>query len=255
MTKEGCASQKVQKVLSGLGLGSRRKIETWIVEERIKVNGRIARLGDRIDASARITFDGRPINIRLNDRVVRVLAYHKPLGEISTRSDPQGRPTIFRSLPKLKRGRWISVGRLDVNTGGLILFTNDGELANRLMHPSQALEREYLCRVYGKADNEAIGQLKTGIRLNRQRVRFHSVQRRGGEKRNTWYSVIVKEGRYREVRKLWESVGCQVNRLIRIRYGNVVLPRNIKPGQYLELDATVIAGLAGAVKCGPAQDL
>ncbi|NKB64833.1 MAG: pseudouridine synthase [Gammaproteobacteria bacterium] len=235
--------ERLQKFLAGLGIGSRRKIETWILEGKIRVNGKVAKLGDRVNEHSQISIDGRPVKTRVVDVSQKVILYNKPEGEISTRDDPMKRPTVFRKLPGLKGQRWIAVGRLDLNTRGLILFTTDGKLANRLMHPSHELEREYLCRVFGQVSDDAIEQLQAGIELNGTTVKFHSVRRQRGEYSNTWYSVVVKEGKYREVRRMWEAVGCQVSRLIRTRYGVVGLPKGLRQGQWLELSPDVVSRL------------
>jgi len=243
MPRSEPSGERLQKYLAALGIGSRRKIEGWIAEGKVSVNGRVARLGDRVNTHSRISIGGRPVKLKPVAGKRRVLLYNKPEGEISTRSDPRGRPTVFRKLPKLRGERWIAVGRLDINTGGLILFTTDGALANRLMHPGQELEREYLCRVYGQVSDQSIERLREGIELEDHRVRFHYVCRRRGELSNTWYSVVVKEGKYREVRRMWAAVGCRVSRLVRIRYGNVELPRHLKPGQWIELGSRAISAL------------
>ena len=235
--------ERLQKYLAGLGISSRRKIETWISEGKIRVNGKVAVLGDRVTESSNITIDGRPVKTRPADSNQRVILYNKPEGEICTRDDPQGRGTVFRRLPRLKGQRWIAVGRLDVNTRGMILFTTDGRLANRLMHPSHELQREYLCRIYGQVTDEAMRDLQEGIDLDGSMVRFHEVKRQRGEYSNAWYSVVVKEGKYREVRRMWEFVGCQVSRLVRVRYGVVGLPRSLRQGQWVELDSDTVSKL------------
>jgi len=242
------SGERLQKYLSGLGVGSRRKIEEWIEQGRITVNGKVARLGDRVTPKCRIKIDGRPIKGKSQDpsqrRQQRVILYNKPEGEVCTRSDPGKRPTVFRRLPLLKGERWVAVGRLDINTRGLMLFTNDGDLANHLMHPKLGLEREYLCRVYGQVDNPSLERLKEGIEIDGQLIRFHQVRRQRGEHSNTWYSVVVKEGKYREVRRMWEAIGCKLSRLSRIRYGKVALPRGIKLGDWIELEPALIDQLA-----------
>jgi len=234
---------RLQKYLAALGIGSRRKIETWIAEGRVRVNGRIAILGDHVNMHSHISIDGKPVKLKPAAKKRRVLLYNKFEGEISTRSDPQRRPTVFRKLPKLKGERWVAVGRLDINTSGLILFTTDGLLANKLMHPRQELEREYLCRVYGKVSTQSIEQLQKGITLDSYSVHFYSIRRQLGGGSNTWYSVVVREGKYREVRRMWAAVGCKVSRLIRIRYGNIELPKYLKQGQWIELGFQDISAL------------
>lgn len=197
-----------------------------------------AKLGDRIDANstAKIRLDGRILSIREAQKdVCRVLAYYKPEGELCTRSDPQGRPTVFQRLPRLNSARWIAVGRLDVNTSGLLLFTTDGELANRLMHPSREVEREYAVRVFGEIDDAKIRQLTRGVQLEDGPASFRSVSYRGGEGINQWYNVSLTEGRNREVRRMWEAVGVQVSRLIRVRYGDIDLPKGLPRGGWVEL--------------------
>ncbi len=242
--------ERLQKVLAGRGFGSRRKIEDWISRGRISVDGKTAQLGDRVTPGSAITLDGKPLRTGPSDPLQRVLLYNKPEGEICTRSDPSNRATVFRNLPVLKGGRWIAVGRLDINTRGLLLFTNDGQLAHRWMHPGLELEREYLCRIFGKPDAAALQKLKDGIRIDGSLLRFHQIRKRSGMNANTWYSVIVKEGKYREVRKMWEAVGCRVSRLSRIRYGRIALPRGMKPGTWLELSPAEIRHLADSTGKG-----
>lgn len=234
-------SEKIQKVLARIGVGSRRQIEAWIAEGRVRVDGEIATIGLRIDDSARVQVDGKNIPIRLRAEDIeepKVLLYHKPEGEVCTRNDPEGRPTVFDKLPALKRQRWVAIGRLDINTSGLLLFTNDGELAHRLLHPSYEIEREYAVRVLGVVTPEMIKNLKRGVELEDGFAAFSSIVDAGGEGANHWYHVVLKEGRHREARRLWESQGIKVSRLIRIRFGNVVLPRGLRQRktEYLEAD-------------------
>jgi len=230
-------TEKLQKVLAREGLASRREIERWIGEGRISVNGKKATLGDRVEVTDKIRVDGRSVAVKAPEKqTTRVILYHKPEGEVCTRSDPEGRPTVFERLPKMKSGRWINVGRLDFNTSGLLLFTNDGELANRLMHPSSELEREYAVRVFGEVKPEVIKRLTQGVKLEDGIGRFNSVQKRGGAGLNQWYHVIIKEGRNREVRRLWESQGVTVSRLIRIRFGDVSLPKYLARGRWKEIE-------------------
>jgi len=224
--------EKLQKVLARLGLGSRREIERWISEGRIKVDDEVATLGDRITAKARVKVDGRPVKMDGAEKATRVLLYNKPEGEVCSASDPEGRKTVFDRLPKLQGERWIVVGRLDINTTGLLLFTTDGELANKLMHPSSEIDREYLVRVLGTADGRVLENLKTGVELEDGPAQFTDVVDGGGEGVNHWYYVCLKEGRNREVRRLWESQGLQVNRLKRVRFGPVFMPSRLKAGQY-----------------------
>lgn len=242
-------SERLQKYLASQGVGSRRKIEELIRQGRIQVNGKPAQIGDKVVPGCRVVIDGKALKLkqeRGSDSKVhqRVLVYNKPEGEICTRSDPRGRPTVFKNLPHLRGERWVAVGRLDINTRGLLLFTNDGNLANHLMHPSLGIEREYLCRVFGDVDKEAIKRLQDGIMIDGKKLRFQSIRRQQGENKNTWYSVVVTEGRYREVRRLWESVGCQLSRLSRIRYGKINLPRGIKLGGWIELEPALIDRLS-----------
>ena len=240
--------EKLQKVLARAGLGSRRELEEWIKSGRVKVNGELATLGDRVSAKDRIHVDGRLF--RTDKPRTRVIAYHKPIGEICTRSDPEGRPTIFDKLPKLRSARWVAIGRLDINTCGLILLTTDGELANHLMHPSSKIEREYAARVMGQVSEDMITLLKKGVLLEDGEARFDNVRYSGGEGVNQWYHVTLKEGRYREVRRLWEAIGVTVSRLMRIRFGSYELGRRLRPGNWAELSdediqqLRVVAGLA-----------
>ena len=239
--------QKLQKVLANLGLGSRRKMERWIEEGRVTVDGSVATLGDRVRAGQTLRLDGRPLEVDAAEQV-RVLLYHKPVREVCSRDDPEGRKTVFERLPKLKSGRWISVGRLDFNTSGVLLFTTDGALANALMHPSNAIEREYLVRVMGRVDEPMVERLKEGVELDDGPARFSDIQEGGGDGINRFFYVVLMEGRNREVRRLWESQGNTVSRLKRVRYGEVFLPSKLKKGQWLELpqrDVDVIYQMAG----------
>lgn len=232
-------SEKLQKVLARAGHGSRREVEAMIQQGRISVDGKISTLGDRVEmhAGTKIRLDGHVLSIiESQDTVCRVLAYYKPEGELCTRSDPEGRPTVFDRLPKMRGSRWVAVGRLDVNTSGLLLFTTDGELANRLMHPSREVEREYAVRVFGQIDDEKIKQLSRGVQLEDGPAAFRTIKYQGGEGLNQWYNVTLTEGRNREVRRLWEAVGVQVSRLIRVRYGDLNLPKGLPRGGYTELD-------------------
>jgi 23S rRNA pseudouridine2605 synthase len=235
---------RLQKALAEAGMGSRRETEGWIREGRVQVNGQVATLGQRVGPTDRIRIDGKDLR-RRPDRGPRlqVLAYNKPEGEIVTRKDPEERPTIFRHLPRPKTGRWISVGRLDVNTSGLLLVTNDGELANRLMHPSREVEREYAVRILGAVPDAAIDRLVQGVELDDGPARFDGIAPAGGEGANHWYKVTLKEGRNREVRRLWEAVGCRVSRLIRVRFGNVALGPRLFTGHWRPLTDDELAGL------------
>lgn len=229
-------SEKIQKVLANAGLGSRRQIETWIQEGRVTLNGRKATIGDRMTYHDAVCVDGREIKLlKSKNQKTRVLLYHKPEGEMCTRSDPEGRPTIFERLPIIRNSRWICVGRLDFNTSGLLLITNDGELANRLMHPSSHIEREYAVRVRGDLSSDILDKLKKGVQLEDGVARFENISDAGGSGSNHWYNVTVKEGRNRLVRRVWESQGFTISRLIRIRYGNVYLPPGLRRGKHVEL--------------------
>jgi 23S rRNA pseudouridine2605 synthase len=239
---------KLQKVLAQAGVGSRRDIEQMIEDGRIEVNDEVAHIGQRISYGDRIKVAGRPIKVRISPPPARILAYHKPVGEVVTHDDPQGRPTVFRRLPKLNNGKWMSVGRLDLNTEGLLLFTNSGELANQLMHPRFGVEREYAVRVLGSLDEASRTRLLEGVDIEGQKASFLSITPGGGEGVNQWYRVVITEGRNREVRKLFDAVGLTVNRLIRVRYGAIVLPRGLKRGVWVELgesDVRAVKSLAG----------
>ncbi len=242
-------SEKLQKVLARAGLGSRRELEGWIEAGRVRVNGRPAGLGDRVEPGDRLQVDGRDVSIDQAPRI-RVLAYNKPEGEVTTRSDPEGRPTVFDSLPRLGRGRWISVGRLDINSQGLLLFTNDGDLAAGLTHPSSEVEREYAVRVFGAVEPATLEQLQRGIELDDGPAAFDRIEDAGGEGRNHWYHVVLREGRHREVRRLWEAVERPVSRLIRVRYGPVALPRQLSRGRWQELESPAIGELLAAAGQG-----
>ncbi|GAA0521719.1 23S rRNA pseudouridine(2605) synthase RluB [Tatumella terrea] len=236
-------SEKLQKVLARAGHGSRREIESVISAGRVSVDGKVATLGDRVDTTAalKIRIDGHLVRVAESAaQVCRVLAYYKPEGELCTRNDPEGRPTVFDRLPRLNGARWIAVGRLDVNTCGLLLFTTDGELANRLMHPSREVEREYAVRVFGQIDDDKIRQLSLGVQLEDGPAAFKTLKFGGGEGLNQWYNVTLTEGRNREVRRLWEAVGVQVSRLIRVRYGDIPLPKGLPRGGYTEMDLTSV---------------
>ncbi|MEH6550843.1 MAG: 23S rRNA pseudouridine(2605) synthase RluB [Pseudomonadales bacterium] len=230
-------SEKLQKVLATAGKGSRREMERWISEGRVSVNGKLATLGDRVIETDKILLDGRPVK-RPDPKSHRnrILIYNKPEGEIVTRKDPEGRKTVFDRLPRLEGERWISVGRLDFNTSGLLLFTNDGELANALMHPSRQVDREYLCRVMGEVDDAMLARLREGVALEDGVAKFNTVGLRGGEGINRWYHVTLTQGRNKEVRRLWESQGVLVNRLKRVRYGNVIIPSFLAEGKWVEMD-------------------
>lgn len=241
-------SEKIQKVLARAGFGSRRQIEQWIEEGRIRVNQQTAKLGDRIDEDDSVELDGKRISAqRMQAATRRVLMYHKDVGTVCTRSDPEGRKTVFDDLPKLRSGRWILVGRLDITTTGLLLVTTDGELANRLMHPSYGFDREYLVRVLGKVDQSMLERLLHGVELEDGTARFESIADMGGEGANHWYKVVIKEGRNREVRRLWESQGIQVSRLSRVRFGPVSLPKSLRRGKWVDVEDQHISKLCELV--------
>ena len=237
------ASQKLQKVLAGSGLGSRRDMETWIEAGRVSVNGTVATLGRRVSPGDRILVDNRPVKLNLEDELPRVLIYHKREGEIVSRDDPQARTTVFEELPRVRNGKWIAIGRLDFNTEGLLIFTTSGDLANRLMHPSFEVEREYSVRIMGELSQEQMRSMTAGIQLDDGPAHFERIAEQGGESSNRWYQVIIKEGRNREVRRMFEAMGMMVSRLIRVRFGMVNLPPRVKRGQMLELESQQVAAI------------
>lgn len=225
------SGERLQKLLASAGHGSRRQIEQWIREQRLTVAGRIAQLGDRAEPGADIRLDGKRLDSRPADERA-VLIYHKPVGEMTTRKDPAGRPTVFERLPPPPSGRWVVIGRLDVNTTGLLLFTTDGALAHRLMHPSAEIEREYLVRVHGNPGPEVLERLRSGVMLEDGPARFDRIEAGGRSESHSWFRVTLREGRNREVRRLWEEVGLEVSRLTRLRYGSVTLPEDLRPGAW-----------------------
>jgi len=241
------ASEKIQKVLARTGFASRREAERWIIAGRITVDGVIATIGDRISEENKVLLDNKPLFLAWETNDVRVLAYYKPEGEICSRSDPEHKRTIFDNLPRLKIGRWIAAGRLDINTTGLILLSNDGDLINRLMHPSHEIEREYAVRILGEVTDEQIEQLKEGIHLDDGLAKFEKIRFAGGEGANRWYHVVLKEGRNREVRRMWEFFGIRVSRLSRIRFGNIHLRRGQKQGKFEKLEASELKVLYASV--------
>ncbi|WP_448118224.1 23S rRNA pseudouridine(2605) synthase RluB [Pseudomonas serbica] len=249
----GPAGEKLQKVLARIGVGSRRDVEAWISHGRIKVNGKDATLGQRVDMHDAITIDGKVIKREeAAESVRRVIMYNKPDGEICTRVDPEGRPTVFDKMPKPKEGRWINIGRLDINTTGLLMFTTDGELANRLMHPSYEMDREYAVRVRGEVDDEMIERLKAGVVLEDGPAKFTDIkQAPGGEGFNHWYHCVVMEGRNREVRRLWESQGLVVSRLKRVRFGPVFLNSDLPMGRWREMSQYEVDILSAEVGLTP----
>jgi 23S rRNA pseudouridine2605 synthase len=240
---------RLQKLLAQAGFGSRREIEDWMTAGRLSLNGRPAQLGNRATERDSIELDGKRLVFEKGTDETRVLMYHKPEGELVSRNDPKGRPTVFAHLPKIKGAKWMSIGRLDYNTSGLLLFTNSGELANGLMHPKFEIEREYAVRVFGGLTEEEIERLLAGIPLGDGMAAFGKVVPAGGEGSNRWYKVTLKEGRNREVRRLLEALGKQVSRLMRLRYGPVTLPEELKPGEWRELEPARVEELLS----GPAS--
>lgn len=242
---------RVQKLLAAAGIGSRRAVEQWIREGRVTIGGRRVELGDRAGPADDVRLDGRKLSLAAAlHKATEVLVYHKPVGEVATRSDPQGRPTVFERLPALPSGRWIVVGRLDVNTSGLLLFTTDGELAHRLMHPSTEVEREYLVRLRSEPSAAAIRALAEGVQLEDGPARFDRI----AQVRGNWYRVILREGRNREVRRLWAAVGLEVSRLVRIRYGPIELPESSRPGTFRRAGEAEVERLAALRGSGRGRD-
>lgn len=243
--------ERIHKVLARAGIGSRRAVERWIEARQVRVNGRVAEPGAALERDDRVQVRGRRYRVvAAARRAPRWLRYHKPEGEVTTRHDPEGRPTVFERLPALREGggRWVALGRLDVNTSGLMLFTDDGTLADALVHPSAGVEREYAVRVRGPVDADVLQRLTTGVALEDGEARFDRVADAGGEGSNHWYHVVIREGRRNEVRRLWEAVGCQVARLIRVRFGPVTLPRRLRAGRFEDLAAAerrALEALAG----------
>ena len=245
-------SEKLQKVLARAGMGSRREMEDWISRGRVTVDGKPATLGDRVSPTQQVRVDGHPVQIASEEQhICRVLAYHKPEGEICSRTDPEGRPTVFSRLPKIKGARWIAIGRLDINTSGLLLFTTDGELANRLMHPKFEVEREYAVRVFGEINDAMIQRLRTGVELEDGKANFKKIKALPGEGINRWFHVVLTEGRNREVRRMWESQGAVVSRLIRVRYGDLLLPKHLPAGGYAEYPLDEVNYLRKLVSLAP----
>lgn len=235
-------SERLHKVLAAAGLGSRREMEDWIRAGRVVINGQVATVGQTVGPRDRVIVNGKPVRLHLDiERLPRVLLYNKPEGEIVSRDDPEGRPTVFMNLPKMRTAKWLAVGRLDLNSGGLLLFTTSGELANRLMHPRYEVEREYAVRVMGLLTSEQSRKLREGIEIDGTLARFESVLDQGGEGANHWYHVVIKEGKNREVRRMFDSVGLMVSRLTRVRYGSLRLPPRLKRGKCLELEKEEVA--------------
>jgi len=256
-TQRDIEPERLQKVLARTGMASRRQIEEWIEEGRILVNDQPASLGQKIGPGDRVKLNGRLIRLQFGTRAPRVLVYHKPEGEIVSRNDPEGRPSVFERLPALRRGRWLAIGRLDYNTSGLLLFTDDGSLANRMMHPRYGFEREYAVRLLGELSDEHIRALTEGIVLEDGLARFSALRAEGGEGVNRWYRVVLPEGRNREVRRMFEAVGFTVSRLMRVRYGPVELPPRLKRGMWMEMpeaDACRLAGLPVPKKIGSEKE-
>lgn len=234
-------------MLAGAGLGSRREMEQWIAAGRVSVNGETATVGMRVGASDRVQVDGRPVRLR-RDEAARVLLYHKTAGEIVSRDDPEGRPSVFEKLPRLRGAKWIAVGRLDFNTSGLLVFTTSGALANRLMHPSHRIEREYAVRLLGELSEEQMQALRTGVQLEDGPAHLDGIVDAGGQGSNHWYNVVLSEGRNREVRRLFEALNVMVSRLMRVRFGPIALPSHLKRGQTHELDQAEISRLLAALE-------
>jgi len=241
-------SEKLQKMLAAAGYGSRRELERWISDGRISVNGKVAKLGDRASLEDAVMVDGKRARLATEEQRLRVLLYNKPEGEVCTQSDPEGRKTVFSSLPKLTGERWIAVGRLDINTTGLLLFTNNGDLANKLMHPSSEIDREYLVRVHGVVDDDMLKRLREGVLLEDGSAKFSDIVPGERVGTNGWYTVALMEGRNREVRRLWESQNVEVNRLKRVRFGPIFLPSYTRRGQWVELDERSLNDLLASVK-------
>ncbi len=237
------APERLHKVLAQAGIGSRREIEDWIIAGKVSVNGLPASVGQKVSGADKVRVNGRLVALRVRQRVPRVLLYHKPEGEIVSRDDPERRTSVFDKLPRLRGGRWVAVGRLDINTSGLLVFTNSGELANRLMHPRYGLQREYAVRLVGELTAEQRDKLLSGVMLEDGEARFGSVFDKGGEGTNHWYHVTLGEGRNREVRRMFEALGITVSRLMRVRYGPIPLPPRLKRGMTMDMSEEEVATL------------
>jgi len=247
--------ERIQKYLANQGAGSRRQIDALLQQGRISVNGKIAQPGDQIDGREKIAIDGKLLRLQRQVAKPKILMYHKPIGQVCSRADPEGREDVYQHLPRLQQGRWVSIGRLDLNTSGLLLFTNDGELANRLMHPSYEVEREYAVRVHGAVSLEMLQQLRDGVTLEDGPAHFDDILDSGGTGTNHWYHVVLKEGRNREVRRLWEAVGVEVSRLVRVRYEEFKLPKWLKPGKSRFLDEDVVKRVYQRLGLGPKESV
>ncbi|MDR2165867.1 MAG: pseudouridine synthase [Zoogloeaceae bacterium] len=248
IASEADPGERLHKILAQAGIASRREVETWILAGRVQVNGRTAQVGQRVAHDDKVKVNGRLVTLHFTDRLPRVILYHKPEGEIVSRDDPEGRSSVFSALPRLRGERWVAVGRLDINTSGLLLFTTSGKLANQLMHPSSSLLREYAARILGDLPLEAQQRLCDGVQLEDGSACFHTLEDAGGQGANHWYRVSLHEGRNREVRRLFEAVGVKVSRLMRIRYGPFALPPRLKRGQCLELAPAEVRHLVAFLK-------